>query len=82
MVLSPADIVQLTNALKPQFDTLGNKVDNVLKTLEIMETKQHNSRLAPSDKPKSLPLPTGVPQAPEQPTCLAQIMVSCINPGV
>jgi len=92
MVLTPADIAQITNALKPQFDKIdarfdemggridemGGRINEVLQVLEISEIRQHNCRISPIDTPKQLPLPPGV-QAPEQPNCLAQIMVSCMN---
>ena len=79
MVLTPADIAQITNALKPQFDKIDARFDEILQVLEISEIRQHNCRISPLDTPKQLPQPPGVHQAPEQPTCLAQIMVSYMN---
>ena len=80
--LDPAFISQLTAAVKlalqPEIDSIKEEVS---RALNIMKVQLHNSRLSPSDPPMHLPLPTvtsRVPQqaAPEQPICLAQIMVS------
>ena len=60
-------------SLKIEFKT---EIKPLVDALDIMRVQQHNSRLSPSEPPMELPLPTGLQEAPEQPTCLAQIMVS------
>ena len=86
--LDPAIISQLTAsvrlALQPEFDRIKGEISSIKEEVEravnIMRVQQHNSRLSPSDPPMQLlPLSdTGVQQAPEQPICLAQIMVNSL----
>ena len=61
--------------LETKVTGLETKVGEIKEDLAVARVQLTNSRLSASDRPMKLPLPVGT-QEPEQPSCLAQIMVS------